>query len=149
MEASAPYTRLFTVNEANALLPTLRPLVESILETLRRLKAKTEIVIRDQRLDPDAPQLMNRLQENSEIARFIGEIKGLVEEIHSYGCMCKGVEQGLLDFPCLLGSEVVFLCWQYGEPSVSHWHRIEDGYAGRRPLLDADDDGSRGSSSYH
>jgi hypothetical protein len=91
---------------------------------------------------------MNRLQENSEIARFVGEIKGLVEEIHSYGCMCKGVEQGLLDFPCMLGSEVVFLCWQYGEPSVSHWHRIEDGYAGRRPLLDADD-GSRGSSSYH
>jgi hypothetical protein len=149
MEASAPYTRLFTVNEANALLPILRPLVESILETLRRLKAKTETVIREQRLDPDAPQLMNRLQENGEIARFIGEIKALVEEIHSYGCMCKGVEQGLLDFPCMFGSEVVFLCWQYGEPSVSHWHRIEDGYAGRRPLLDADDDGSCDGSSYH
>jgi hypothetical protein len=148
METSAPYTRLFTVNEANALLPTLRPLVESILESLRRLKAKTETVIRDQRLDPDAPQLMNRLQENSEIARFVGQIKGLVEEIHSYGCMCKGIEQGLLDFPCLLGSEVVFLCWQYGEASVSHWHRIEDGYAGRRPLLDPDDDESHGSS-YH
>jgi hypothetical protein len=149
MEASGSYTRLFTVNEANALLPVLRPLVENVLETLRRLKAKTATVIRDEQLDPDAPQLMQRLQENSEIARFVGEIKGLVEEINSYGCMCKGVEQGLLDFPCMFGSEVVFLCWQYGEPSVSHWHRIEDGYAGRRPLLEPDDDGPRGSSSYH
>ncbi|MGH7828310.1 MAG: DUF2203 domain-containing protein [Candidatus Binatia bacterium] len=149
METNAAYPRLFTVDEANALLPTLRPLVESILETLRRLKAKTETVIRDQRLDPDTPQLMNRLQENSEIAHFIGQIKGLVEEIHSYGCMCKGVEQGLLDFPCMLGSEVVFLCWQYGEASVTYWHRVEDGYEGRRPLLDADDDEPRGNSSYH
>jgi hypothetical protein len=149
MESSATYPRLFTVNEANALLPTLRPLVEDILENLRRLKAKTETVVHDQRLDPDAPHLMNRLQENAEIAQFVGRIKGLVEEIHSYGCMCKGVEQGLLDFPCMLGTEVVFLCWQYGEASVGHWHRVEDGFAGRRPLLDADDDESPGNTSYH
>ncbi|HWO43466.1 MAG TPA: DUF2203 domain-containing protein [Candidatus Eisenbacteria bacterium] len=149
MENHDVYPRLFTVDEANALLPTLRPLVEAILESLRRLKAKTETVIREQRLDPDAPHLMNRLQENSEIAHFIGRIKGLVDEIHRHGCMCKGIEQGLLDFPCMLGSEVVFLCWQYGEPSVSHWHRIEDGFAGRRPLLEANDDAPRGSKSYH
>jgi hypothetical protein len=149
MESNASYPRLFTVNEANALLPTVRPLVEGILENLRRLKAKTETVIRDQGLDPDAPQLMSQLKENSEIAQFVTQIKALVEEIHSHGCMCKGVEQGLLDFPCMLGSEVVFLCWQYGEANVSHWHRVEDGYAGRRPLLDVGDDKPSGSGSYH
>jgi hypothetical protein len=149
MDSNATYPRLFTVNEANALLPTLRPLVEAILESMRRLKAKTETVIQAERLDPDAPHLMKRLQENTEIAQFVGRIKGLVEEIHSYGCMCKGVEQGLLDFPCMLGSEVVFLCWQYGEASVGHWHRVEDGFAGRRPLLDAEDDESHGNTSYH
>jgi hypothetical protein len=142
------YTRLFTVNEANALLPTLRPLVEDILENLRRLRAKSEVVIRDQHLSPDAPDLMNRLQENSEIAHLIRQIKDRVEEIHSHGCMCKGVEQGLLDFPCVLGAEVVFLCWQYGEATVGHWHRVEDGYAGRRPLLEPDDN-SGSSPSYH
>lgn len=149
MQTSASYPRLFTVNEANALLPTIRPLLDGILENLRRLKAKTEIVIRDQQLDPDAPQLMSQLQEDSEIAQFVRQIKALVEEIHSHGCVCKGVEQGLVDFPCMLGSEVVFLCWQYGEASVGYWHRVEDGYAGRRPLLDANDDEPRGNSSYH
>ena len=40
MGNSSSFTRLFTVHEANALLPTLRPLIESILENIRRLRGK-------------------------------------------------------------------------------------------------------------
>jgi hypothetical protein len=40
----------------------------------------------------------------------------------------------------MLGTEVVFLCWQLGEPNVNFWHRIEEGFAGRKPLLDRKDD---------
>jgi hypothetical protein len=149
MTASMHFARLFTVEEANALLPVLRPLVERILENIRRLKLKSEIVIRQEQLDPEAPNLMDRLQRDGEIARLIGQLKGCVEEIHSHGCMCKGVEQGLVDFPCLLGSEVVFLCWQFGEPTVSHWHRVDDGFAGRRPLLDTGEAGPGGGGPYH
>ena len=142
------FPRLFTVNEANLLLPTLRPLIERILENLRRLKIKSETVIRDERLEPEAANLMERLREDEEIARLIEQIKQSVEQIHSHGCVCKGVEHGLIDFPCMLGAEIVFLCWQFGEPSVSHWHRIEDGFAGRRALLDVEED-SEGNTSYH
>ena len=149
MAASTHFPRLFTVEEANALLPVLRPLVEQILENIRRLKLKSEIVIRREQLNPEAPNFMDRLQRDADIARLIGQVKGWVEEIHSYGCMCKGVEQGLVDFPCLFGPEVVFLCWQFGESTVSHWHRVEDGFAGRRPLLDIDDTGQGGSGPYH
>ncbi len=149
MKSSAHLPRLFTVNEANLLLPTLRPLIEQILENLRRLKSKSEIVIRKERLDPEGPDLMKRLRKDEEIARFVGQVKGWVEEIHSYGCVCKGVENGLIDFPCMLGAEVVYLCWQYGEASVSHWHRIEEGFAGRRPLLDQEELDPSSNSSCH
>lgn len=149
MTSSSSFPRLFTVDEANALLPTLRPLIEQILENIRRLKSKSEMVIRKERLDPEAPNLMDRLREDGDIARLIGQVQGWVEEIHSYGCMCKGVEQGLIDFPCLLGAEVVFLCWQIGESSVGHWHRIEEGFAGRRPLLDVEENDPHGNTSYH
>lgn len=144
MTSATGFSRLFTVDEANALLPVLRPLIDRILENIRRLKSKSETVIRQERLDPEAPNLMDRLQNDGEIARLIGQVKGWVEEIHSHGCICKGVEQGLVDFPCLLGPEVVFLCWQIGEPTVAHWHRIEEGFAGRRPLLDMDETGPDG-----
>lgn len=148
MEAQTIFSRLFTVNEANQLLPTLRPLIERILENLRRLKIKSETVVRNEHLDPDAADFMERLRGDAEIARLIGQIQSWVEEIHNHGCMCKGMEQGLIDFPCMLGAEIVFLCWQFGESSVSHWHRIEDGFAGRRALLDVEED-PEGHTSYH
>lgn len=149
MASSQLFARLFTVDEANDLLPALRPLVQRIFDRLDFLRKKSALVIREERLAPDSPDLMERLQANGAIARLIQEVKGLAEEIQSYGCMCKGVEEGLIDFPCMLGGEIVFLCWRYGEESVAHWHRIEDGFAGRKPLLDADEGESGGNVSYH
>jgi hypothetical protein len=149
MESAGTFPRLFTVNEANALLPTVRPLIERILENIRRLKNKSETVIRHQQLDPAATDLMDRLQQDDEIAHLVQDIKNRVEEIHNHGCICKGVEQGLIDFPCVLGAEVVFLCWQLGEPTVGHWHRVEDGFAGRRPLLDSGKTKADDKTSYH
>ena len=149
MDSTTPYQRLFTVNEANELLPTVRPLVEQILENIRRLKHASETVIRRERLDPEAPNLMERLREDGEIARLVGQVKQWVEAINGHGCVCKGVEQGLIDFPCMLGSEVVFLCWQLGEPTVRFWHGIEDGFAGRKPLLDGAESEPESGASYH
>ena len=149
MASSVPFPRLFTVGEANALLPAVRGLTERIQENIQRLKNKSKIVIRDQQLDPGAADFMDRLQENSEIARLVSEVKDGVEQIQSYGCICNGAEQGLVDFPCLLGAEVVFLCWQQGEPTISYWHRIEEGFAGRRPLLDVEKTGPDKKTSYH
>jgi hypothetical protein len=143
------FSKLFTVEEANALLPVLRPLLENVLESIRRLKSKSEVVIRNQQLDPESPNLMERLREDAEIARLLHQVKVGVDEIDGYGCICKGVEQGLIDFPCMLGPEVVFLCWQLGEPNVSHWHRIEDGFAGRRALLDEEEPGPDSDISLH
>jgi len=51
-----------------------------------------------------------------------------------------------VDFPCLLGEEVVFLCWHYDEEDVCYWHGIHDGFAGRRTLLDLD---KEKEPSYH
>lgn len=149
MTSSSNALRLFTVDEANALLPRLKPLVQEVLRGVERLREKSETVIRDERLAPDHPYLMGRLQEDAEIAEIVRGIKERVEKIQTYGCLCKGLEQGLLDFPCSLGGEIVFLCWQYGEDGVSFWHRVEDGFAGRRPLLDPDESGSSGTGSYH
>jgi hypothetical protein len=149
MDSSASYSKLFTVNEANELLPTIRPLVEQILDNIRRLKIVSESVIRRDQLDPEAPNLMELLREDDEISRLVEQVKNWVETINGHGCMCKGVEQGLVDFPCVLGSEVVYLCWQLGEPSVGFWHRIEDGFAGRKSLLEGDVSDPDTGTSYH
>lgn len=149
MASSQSFPHLFTVQEANDLLPTLRPLIEQILRNLEILKGESGTVIREERLSPDSPELMQQLRKKDAIVRLIYEIRGLVEEINSYGCVCKGVEQGLVDFPCLFGEEIVFLCWCYEEESVAHWHRVEDGFAGRKPLLDPNENEGNRNISFH
>lgn len=149
MDSPTSYSRLFTVHEANELLPKVRPLVEQILENIRRLKSASEAVIRRENLDPEAPDLMDRLRGDPEVVRLIEQVQGWVEQINAHGCVCKGVEQGLIDFPCVLGAEVVFLCWQLGEPNVGFWHRIEDGFAGRKPLLDGEGFDPGDKTSFH
>jgi hypothetical protein len=147
MASSVPFPRLFTVGEANALLPAVRGLTERIQENIQRLKNKSKIVIRDEQLDPGAADFMDRLQENSEIARLVSEVKDGVEQIQSYGCICKGAEQGLVDFRDCWERSGLFMLAK-GETTISYWHRIEE--ALRAPTLArCRENGSRQKTSYH
>lgn len=146
MTSAPSFSRFFTVGEANQLLAVLRPVMERISVMLAELRSRSEAVIRREKLVPDTPGLMERLKEDGGIVETIRHVQRLVEEINGHGCICTGVEEGLVDFPCVIGEEVVFLCWRFGEESVAHWHGVEEGYAGRRPLLDP---GSASGSTYH
>jgi hypothetical protein len=46
----------------------------------------------------------------------------------------KDVDLGLLDFPALRDGRPVFLCWKPGEPSIAHWHGIDETYVDRKDL---------------
>jgi hypothetical protein len=135
------------VQEANELLPVVKSLMERLLQRIDLLRGRSRLVVRRDELDPDSSDFMQRLQQDEGVARIIKEMNELVDEIHDLGCICKGLEQGLVDFPCFFGDEIVFLCWRYGEESVSHWHRAEEGFAKRKPLLGPGKGGDRGS--YH
>jgi hypothetical protein len=65
---------------------------------------------------------------------LVEEIDAIVGEVEQGGAELKDVRLGLVDFPAEHEGEVVYLCWQFGEPEVAFWHRLQDGFAGRRPL---------------
>jgi hypothetical protein len=50
----------------------------------------------------------------------------------------KDPERGLVDFPGERNGQAVYLCWQLGEPAVSHWHALDKGFADRRPVERSD-----------
>lgn len=62
------------------------------------------------------------------------QLAAAVERINELGCLVKDLEAGLVDFYSLREGEPVFLCWQFGEPAVSHWHPLDQGFAARRPI---------------
>ena len=137
MSESAQYSRLFTVEEANALLPVIKPGVEELLTTFREIQSEIEEAAGQAKLPVGSPALAGQLQERGIVPRLFERVKTIIERIHAYGCVVNGPEAGLVDFPCLYSNEIVFLCWKHGESTVGHWHRIPDGFAGRKPLLDA------------
>ena len=79
----------------------------------------------------ELPELVERYPELRGLAEQMGET---AQRIESLGCFLKDIDQGLVDFPCEVGGEIVFLCWQSGEPHVVAWHTLEGGFGGRQPL---------------
>lgn len=135
-------TRLFTVDEADALVPRLaalfdavRPEVELARRLVRELTALGHPPRDPSRVEADraAPVEVQRLQRQLE-ASFERLANGL-QEVADLGVEVKSAE-GLVDFRSLRHGAVVHLCWRYGEERVAHWHEIAAGYAGRAPIAD-------------
>jgi hypothetical protein len=128
--------RLFTLEEALTLLPSLRQIVG------RMQAAKAELDDASARLDG----LIEKSAGNGhglgeEIARLrtlvenlAAEIEALLAEVTDLGCEMKGVDQGLVDFQSLRDGRIVCLCWRLGEETIAFWHELDTGFAGRQPL---------------
>lgn len=70
----------------------------------------------------------------AELEQLAEEVAALVRDLDALGVVVKDLDTGLLDFPALRGDEEVELCWQVGEERVEHWHPLEAGFRGRRPI---------------
>ncbi len=128
MSSALGTTRLFELQEAESMLPLLR----SILKGMQDDHAEREALsARLEALEPGDPQM--RVIER-EIEGLTQKLLEAVAEIEELGAEFKGIEQGLVDFPTVRDGEIVYLCWQYGEDRIGHWHTVDAGYAGRRPL---------------
>jgi hypothetical protein len=129
--------KLFTIEQANAMLP----LVKAITSDLATLAG--EVTDRRRRLamltagrelkagDPYAEELA---QIEAELEKDIIRIQEFIAELRALGVEPKGAMEGLVDFPSLMDGRIVYLCWRLGEPEVLHWHELEAGYAGRQSL---------------
>jgi hypothetical protein len=123
------FTRIFTKEEADALLPELR----RVLGEMRQ--AKAELLLAQSRL-PEARGVERRALEE-EIRFLMGTLEADARHLASLGVLLKDLDRGLVDFPARVWGEIVFLCWQEGEPEVAHYHPLSGGFAERRPLEEA------------
>ena len=139
MDAEPREPKLFTVQEAQEVVEKIRPMVDRMLRAFSQIREEIESATHEKSLQPGDSEVAQHLESRGVAPRLLKEINGTIQAIQSYGCVVNGPEVGLIDFPCLLGNEIVFLCWKFGEPKIGHWHRIPDGFAGRRALLERDD----------
>lgn len=124
--------KLFTVEEANALLPSVRGIVKQVQRAYRRVAASQEAArVAAERAKLGGGGIMGGslyVTALSELTEHAGRLEALGVQLKDYG-------RGLIDFPSLREGRVILLCWQMGEgDSLEWWHEVEAGFAGRQPL---------------
>ena len=73
-------------------------------------------------------------KQRAEMEGYLQRVRESISEIDAIGVQVKDLDSGLLDFPCKVDDEVVLLCWRLGESAIEHWHTLEDGFKGRKPV---------------
>jgi hypothetical protein len=130
--------KTFTLEEAQAVLPVVQALLKRALaaresaveieDELQQLKQRI-FVSGGMRVD-----VLSVVRRRDALALYEQQVEETVAEINSIGVEVKDLDAGLLDFPCMLDSEVVLLCWKQGESRITHWHTQQDGFRGRKPI---------------
>lgn len=137
-------SRYFTLEEAEALLPRVRRSMGQALQLhghLRALIARIDatghevswpMLRREAELDDAEPEVQAQLERARMLYTALRET---IAEVEADGVVIKGVLDGLVDFHSWLdGNEEVLLCWKLGEPGITWFHGLDDGFAGRRPV---------------
>jgi hypothetical protein len=126
--------KTFRLEEANAIVPRLQILMERLQRAALRLHEHLSALARETGVDPATLSTDDLLRQQPAARALVEELDAVAHEIEESGAHLKDVQLGLVDFPAERDGEIVYLCWQFGEPEVAFWHRIEDGFSGRQPL---------------
>lgn len=124
--------KLFTIQEANALLPNVRTIVGKIQRAHRNVtRYRDEVKTAAEAADKGG----GGISAGVVYAKALTELTSRIAELEILGVQLKDFERGLVDFPSLRDGRVVLLCWQMGEgDELEWWHDVDAGFAGRTPL---------------
>lgn len=132
--------KVFTLDEANNMLPVLKAVFSSIYEFNNALKGINkdikmlyDIWGKDIENDSNVDNGFYLKLINDSTA-ITNQIKIIINYLDSIGCVIKDLHNGLVDFYFDKNGELVFLCWKYCEDAINYWHPIATGYTDRRPI---------------
>jgi len=137
-QAVSNMERTFTLSEAESLLPVLESLLRSAMQAKALIEqVDGELEALKSRIFVNGGTFVNVLavsRRKDEREKAIQRAKDAVAEIDAAGVQVKDLDTGLLDFPCMVGDEIILLCWKLGEQGITHWHNTTEGFAGRKPI---------------
>jgi hypothetical protein len=131
--------RLYTPELANRCLPLVQRIARDIQATAREIQTSWAAIRRDGGPRDGETLHRNHGEETATDERLEDlrdRFRSFVAELEELGIELKDPLTGLLDFRWQRGEQEVYLCWRLGEDAVAHWHTLDGGFAGRRPLAD-------------
>jgi hypothetical protein len=138
--SSEPYRprKLFTVEQANAVLPLVRSITQDLVQLSREVMERRErlaVLTAGRSTTPGDPYSEELAQIEEELEKESAQLREYVEELRELGVEPKSGPEGLIDFPSMMDDRLVFLCWKLGESEVTFWHELDAGFRGRQSLV--------------
>jgi len=125
------HNKHFSLSEARRLLPGLKTQLSEIIKLKSSLDERGYDIYSHQYFGGIGPNGTGKYPSD------LGELIKIVNEITQNGIIIKGLDNGLIDFPHIReNGEEVYLCYLYNENDIEFWHRIQDGFIGRKSIED-------------
>jgi hypothetical protein len=121
--------KFYSVEEANALVAQLKPLLQRIRDTQQTLAEDKTVAAVREKASHNGGGLPGR--HLSELTRTLERD---LHQLQEWGIILRDPSIGLIDFLHQRQGETVFLCWKLGESKVEWWHPLDSGIAGRERL---------------
>jgi hypothetical protein len=119
-----------TLEEAEARLAQVRPLLENARSTKREIESLAA------GFDYDSVLIET---EKERFQPLVTALSQILDQLEDQGCYIKDLDIGLVDFLSTFEGRDIFLCWKLGEPHISHWHEVNEGFSSRQEILDMTD----------
>jgi hypothetical protein len=133
-------SRTFTLDEAQDLLPVLESLLRGAIDGKQLIESvDSELQAIAHKIFLSGGMSINVVhlaRRKAQREKAVHRVKDAMAEIDAMGVQVKDLDIGLLDFPCEVDGQIVLLCWKLGEQSITHWHGVSEGFAGRKPVDD-------------
>ena len=127
--------RTFTIEEARALLPEVRSLVQALRDAKQQLDLQRSLVqAAGEHAGGNGHGPRDAVGAQREAERLVTEMQASLDRITELGVEIKGIDEGLADFPSIREGRTVYLCWRLGEDDIRWWHELDTGFGGRQPL---------------
>jgi hypothetical protein len=124
--------RLFTLDEANALLPRLRVLLTELRQAVEELIALEGAAEPRGQVRRNGHHSSGNVLERQQVLQET--VQRLIGEVQELGVELKDPRTGLIDFTSRREGQVVYLCWKLDEAEIAFWHPLDTGFAGRQPI---------------
>jgi hypothetical protein len=132
--------RNFDLQQANSLIPYLDRTFTSVRAWTQQAQDLTAALMEQGDCSPVGAEIedlfspLGRLRLDRE--RLVENIRRALVPVGDLGIQVKSLE-GLVDFRALRSGRLVYLCWKYGERTITHWHELDAGFSGRRVIGDS------------
>lgn len=127
--------KYFTVESAQKQMPKIKKSLSKLQNLKKAIDAITSV-----RIDPKEIEYEEFIETSTKLSKEFHKLSyefyKELEQLEKTGCVLKDLEQGLIDFYCRFEGRDIFLCWRLGEGRIKAWHEIEEGFAGRQPIID-------------